>query len=377
MEKLKGITKLIEEIERISEIEKCLTCQCFYDTLLEFQEVLEKERLNRALKERLSRLIEKSKVTHNCLGCDPCYPVPISNALSEMIGSPSACTCGPVCEPVPAPSRTLPPKWGRGAPSWPIEQGEYIVGNKKSPVAVSTLGSDELPAVITERLGRDRFAIVGKTHTENIGIEKIVKNTISNPHIRFIILCGKDTRGHMAGQSLLSLFNEGVNHEKRIIGSRGQRPVLKNLELSEIQHFRTQVEIIDLIGCENIARIKENVRECKKKNPGRFDKALAIKRVPQIEASRPEKLILDPSGFFIIYPRKDKGKIYLEHYRADGTLNEIICGEDPVFIASTAVERGLVSRLDHAAYLGRELEKAYLSMIYGFKYVQDSAASKS
>jgi tetrahydromethanopterin S-methyltransferase subunit A len=366
MEKLNDITKLIEEIERISEIEKCLTCQCFYDTLMEFKEVLEKEKPGGDLNERLSRLIEKSKVTHDCLGCDPCYPVPVSNALHEIMGAEKECSCGPVCKPAPI-------KLTIKTPSWPVEQGEYIIGNQASPVAISTLGSDELPEVISKELG---IAIVGKTHTENIGIEKIVKNTITNPYIRFLIICGKDTRGHMAGQSLLSLFSEGVNQEKRITGSKGQRPVLKNLEFSEIEHFRKQAEVIDLSGLEDIKRIKGEVNLCKKKNPGRFDKALAIKRVPQIEASRPEKLILDPSGFFIIYPRKDEGNIYLEHYRADGTLNEIICGEDPVFITSTAIARGLVSKLDHTAYLGRELEKAYLSMIYGFQYIQDSPQGK-
>jgi len=361
MKKLNDITKLIEEIERISEIEKCLACQCFYDTLIEFNEVLEKEKLDEALKGRLSRLIEKSKVTHNCLGCDPCYPVPISNALYEIMGVEKVCSCGPVCKPTP---------------SWPIEQGEYIVGNKKSPVAVSTLGSDELTEVISKELGIDSFAIVGKTHTENIGIEKIVRNTISNPYIRFIILCGRDTRGHMTGQSLLSLFSQGINHEKRIIGSKGQRPVLKNLEFSEVEDFRKQVKVVDLIDCEDIARIEKEVKICKEKNPGRFEQTMAIKRVPQLEARRLEKLILDPSGFFIIYPKKEEGRIYLEHYKADGTLNEIIYGEDPVLIASTAIERNLVSRLDHAAYLGRELEKAYLSMIYGFQYIQDSATGK-
>ncbi|MBT9538148.1 MAG: DUF4346 domain-containing protein [Planctomycetota bacterium] len=61
------------------------------------------------------------------------------------------------------------------------------------------------------------------------------------------------------------------------------------------------------------------------------------------------------------------------HYRIDGILDEIIYGDNPVLIALTAIERGLVSRLDHAAYLRRELEKAYLSMTYGFKYVQDKA----
>lgn len=366
MEKLNDITKLIEEIERISEIEKCLTCQCFYDTLMEFKEILENEKLDEALNVRLSRLIEKSKVTHSCLGCDPCYPVPISNALHEISGLAVKSTCGPVCKPAPI-------KLIVKAPSWPVEQGEYIIGNQASPVAISTLGSDELPEVISKEVGIDNLAIVGKTHTENIGIEKVIKNTISNPDIRFLIICGKDTRGHGAGQSLLSLFNKGINYEKKIIGSEGQRPVLKNLEFSEVEHFRKQVEVIDLSGLEDIKRIEGEVNLCKEKNPGRFERTMAIKKAPQLEARNPEKLILDPSGFFIIYPKRNEGKIYLEHYRKDGTLNEIICGNDPISIASTAIEHGLVSRLDHAAYLGRELEKAYLSMIYGFKYIQDSA----
>lgn len=110
------------------------------------------------------------------------------------------------------------------------------------------------------------------------------------------------------------------------------------------------------------------------RNPGIFEKSLDVRRTPIVEAKRPDRrLILDPSGFFIIYPKKDEGRIYLEHYKADGTLNEIIYGESPVLIASTAIERGLVSRLDHAAYLGRELEKAFLSMTQGFQYIQDMA----
>jgi tetrahydromethanopterin S-methyltransferase subunit A len=373
MNKVKVISELIDEMEKISEIEKCLSCQCFYDVLLEFKEVLKKEKNLEDLEERLSRTIEKSIATHDCLGCDPCHPVSISNALSEMAGSSSTCSCGPVCQPMPHRDFVPHVKENR---SWPIEQGEYIIGDKTSPVAISTLGSDELPEVLAKRLGSEGFALVGKTHTENIGIEKIVKNTISNPHIRFIIICGNDTRGHMAGQSLLSFVQNGVDQGRRIIDSKGQRPVLKNLNFSAIQHFREQVSVIDLIGIEDLNRIEDEVKRCIEKNTGIFEKSFDVRRTPIIEAKRSDRLVLDPSGFFIIYPKKDEGRIYLEHYKADGTLNEVIYGEDPIAIAYTAIERGLVSRLDHAAYLGRELEKAYLSMLHGFLYVQDSATGK-
>ncbi len=368
MEDEKKLNKLIVEAEKISQIERCRTCRCFYDMLLEFREVLKKEMSDGEIEARLEGIVKASEVTHNCLGCDPCYPVPLSNVLSEMTGTP-AVTCTPM-------HKAAPMKLMRLTPSWPVEQGEYIVGQKAASVAISTLGSDELPSALITTLGKEGLAIVGKTHTENIGIEKIIKNTVTNPDIRFLILCGKDTRGHMPGQSLISLITHGVNHEKRIVNATGQRPVLKNLDFSEIEHFREQVEILNLISVEDLSAIQANIIACERRSPGRFDRTLTLKIIEKIEAQPHKRLVLDPSGFFIIYPKKEERRIYLEHYRADGTLNEIIYGEDPISIASTAIEQKLISRLDHAAYLGRELEKAYSSMCNGFQYIQDSAPGK-
>ena len=100
-------------------------------------------------------------------------------------------------------------------------------------------------------------------------------------------------------------------------------------------------------------------------------KSRRYKQATQIKAQECGRLIFDPSGFFVIKAVKDEHRIYLEHYKEDGALNEVIQGEDPISISCTAVEHGLVSRLDHAVYLGRELEKAYLCIIYGFRYIQD------
>jgi len=367
MKETNDLDKLLTDLANISANEKCRTCRCFYDTLVEFREVLNGKN-DEEMKRRLSGIMGNSEVTHDCIGCDPCLPVPVSNALSEIVGTPSLKTCRPEFKPV----NLMHIK--KTAQSYP-EQGEFIVGREKCPVAVSTLAGDDLPEKIAGHVGSINFAIVGRTHTENIGIEKIIKNTVSNPYIRFIILCGKDSKGHMAGQSMVSLFNNGIGYDRRIIGSRGQRPFLKNVELAEIEHFRSQVEIIDLMGSEDTVEIGKRIHSCVERNTGRFDKTLSVKKKPLIEAQKPRKLIIDPSGFFIIFPDRDDGRIYLEHYLKDGTLNETIYGNDPVLLASTAIERGLISRLDHAAYLGRELEKAYLSMCCGFKYIQDSAPS--
>jgi hypothetical protein len=95
-------------------------------------------------------------------------------------------------------------------------------------------------------------------------------------------------------------------------------------DFSEIEHFRSQVEAIDLINTEGISLIEEKVDACIANNPSRFDKTLKLRRVDRIEARQPRNLILDPSGFFIIYPKKEEGRIYPEHCKEDGTLNEVI-----------------------------------------------------
>ena len=56
--------------------------------------------------------------------------------------------------------------------------------------------------------------------------------------------------------------------------------------------------------------------------------------------------------------KKTKPTISFEGKRASEIYEEII-------------EKGLVTRLDHAAYLGKELEKAEIAMLTGKEYVQD------
>ena len=54
-------------------------------------------------------------------------------------------------------------------------------------------------------------------------------------------------------------------------------------------------------------------------------------------------------------------------------LTTIIEGHVAAELYMTAIDRNLVSRLDHAAYLGRELARAEHSLATGQHYVQDTA----
>ena len=366
------LSGLLDELESISREDRCRTCRCFQDTLQEFCLAAAKLSLFPPARERIAGLTAHADTLHDCLGCEPCLPVPVSNAIAEMSGRGTLPSGRSAC--APAAARTI--AFAGRAPLWPVELGEYVLGDPASPVAVCTLGSDSLPAALSDRIGRGAFALAGRTHTENIGIEKIVRNIVANPGIRFLVLCGREPKGHLPGTSLLELARNGIDDAQRIIGSPGQRPFLRNLGQAEVARFRVQVEIINQRGSEDIGQLAASVQDLGRRNPGKFDGTAVTDRVPVIEASDAGRLVLDPVGFFIIYPRKDTRTVLVEHYRNDGTLNAVITGADPALISLAAVERKLVSRLDHAAYLGREVEKAYRSMIHGFPYVQDSAPGK-
>jgi tetrahydromethanopterin S-methyltransferase subunit A len=66
----------------------------------------------------------------------------------------------------------------------------------------------------------------------------------------------------------------------------------------------------------------------------------------------------------------------LEHYTNPGVLDYVIEGETPSALYSAAIERGLLTRLDHAAYLGSELARAEETLLTGRPHVQDRAPGK-
>jgi tetrahydromethanopterin S-methyltransferase subunit A len=80
--------------------------------------------------------------------------------------------------------------------AWPYVPGKYFVVEPAAPVAVTTLGSVALAPELAKSAPKG-LCIVGKVETENIGIEKIIKNILSNPAIRFLICAGKEPPKHL------------------------------------------------------------------------------------------------------------------------------------------------------------------------------------
>jgi tetrahydromethanopterin S-methyltransferase subunit A len=137
-------------------------------------------------------------------------------------------------------------------PDYPPEEGRYLRGNDSSPVVVVIIlnrKEDEIPAEI-EKLVRTGVesgaALSGTVQTENIGFEKIICNVVANPNIRYAILSGPESEGHLTGEAFKALLKNGVDEKKRIVGSNSPHPLLYNLPMEFIERFRRQVTLVDL-----------------------------------------------------------------------------------------------------------------------------------
>jgi len=335
-----------DELRQAIAAKKCWRCGCFQDTVNTLQgPITINGELGSLLKEAHA-LFEPKR--YDCLGCEICWPAVAQNLAVEM---DPAVDEGGHCA-------TEEPEIRQG---WPPLPGDYRVTRFQAPVAVCTLNSDHL---IEELAGADidGLSIIGSLHTENLGIEHLIRNILANPYIRFLIVCGEDMRkaiGHLPGQSLISLMHHGVNERMRIIEAKGKRPFLKNLDTNHIDAFRQQVRVTEHIGTTDMHTLRKLIMDAVANDPGPFAGApFEVNPVPVEEAEMPARLRLDPAGYFILYLDQRHQRLMLEHYSNKGVLTRRFTASSAVSMYVTVINAELISRLDHAAYLGRELARA-------------------
>jgi tetrahydromethanopterin S-methyltransferase subunit A len=150
----------------------------------------------------------------------------------------------------------------------PIKHEDYI-GRRGKETAICTLSSIHLLENICKSSEvMDKILVVGRLLSENKGIDTIIKFTLSHPELHYIIVCGKEVRGHQAGQALLSLYENGINNNNNntdsmfIVGAKGPHPVLRS-SWEDVNAFRKQInKIYNLIGISDIEQIKKQIKIC-------------------------------------------------------------------------------------------------------------------
>ena len=167
---------------------------------------------------------------------------------------------------------------------YPPEEGRYVRGNDYSPVAVCVILDTfdfAIPPELNELVmsGIDSgAALSGMLQTENTGMERMICNIVANPNIRYIVLCGRESTGHLPGQSLLALKQNGVDEGKQIVGSKAPTPYLYNVPMELIDRFNQQIVSIINLLCKPGEKdtkapgldpkvIEEAVRSCYQETP--------------------------------------------------------------------------------------------------------------
>lgn len=270
------------QLAEAATAKKCWACGCLHDSLGAIERAFPPEHrphnLDATIREGRDRL---APTRYDCLGCEVCYPALAVNALNGAGGEP-------LVELDPCPAEKVEEREG-----WPPLPGSYTVLRYHAPVAVCTLTDGTLAEEVTRRAGPGG-AVVGTLQTENLGIERLIQNTLANPHVRFLVVCGTDSHqsiGHLPGQSLVALAHSGLDDRSRIRGARGKRPLLRNVRREAVEHFRLTVEVLDLVGTTEISTILHTAQECAARDPGPAEPFAPERVVMPLAGYLPERMV--------------------------------------------------------------------------------------
>ncbi|MDI6895825.1 DUF4346 domain-containing protein [Methanocella conradii] len=258
------------------------------------------------------------------------------------------------------PERMAGPAWD----TLPLALGAYLVScdGGKAAFAVSVLGN----AVLVGKVARARPAglcIAGWCEIGDIGMDKAIRDTITLPRARYLIVCGTDQRSRSAGSALLSLKANATTVPPQGVSK------------DEVEVFREHIDLVDMTWTDDVetivGKIDELSRSCPQGACGDCvikEKPVSAQRLPSVS---PWAGGLDPAGFFIIRPDAEKGTLTVEHYFYDCRLVRSISGRDKRAIFRAIIDNGWATQASHVAYLWRELARAERALRKGLRYVQD------
>lgn len=92
----------------------------------------------------------------------------------------------------------------------------------------------------------------------------------------------------------------------------------------------------------------------------------------EAEYNDEKEFVLDPTGYFLIRINQERRLIEVGFCNERNKVILKVVGKKPLDIYQQIINKEQLDiRKDHCAYLGRELQKAYLALQLGVEYVQD------
>lgn len=275
----------------------------------------------------------------------------------------------------------LPLLASRRPEKWPFVPGRYYVVDETASVIVVLPDNDALAESLAA-LSVHGLCMISAVCRSDSDVEKLIRNVEANLAVHCIVLAGGAGRKeYPAVEALSAIFDDdnSISEKARRI-AHGARGKLKAFDFAALQK---RVHVVNMLDCDEIdkivAGIVKHATEGHRPDAGfvvqGYDSTLGVQRVIA-PTSILHEYQADKAGRYII--GTDKKSIVVEHYNSKGELLRLIQGANARDICIMLIRNGWVSRLDHAAYLGRELTLAEIAVQQGVPYErkeEDAAGS--
>lgn len=139
---------------------------------------------------------------------------------------------------------------------WPILYKQVLhVKDPDNPVGVAVMWTER--QVVADLLKDVNYCAIGNLYS-SAGISAMIRNIYANPKLRKIILWGADLS--RSGQAFIEFMRNGVDENFFIIGDEKKGQIEKEIGREAIEHFRKNVEVINLRG-RQVSELKKTVAD--------------------------------------------------------------------------------------------------------------------
>jgi tetrahydromethanopterin S-methyltransferase subunit A len=257
--------------------------------------------------------------------------------------------------------------------TWPFASGPYYVVDETAPIVIVMPDNDALAEDLAALSIRGLCMICPVCRSVS-DIEKLTRNVEANLAIQFLVLVGGNGNSRVSMEALSAIFGDSDEiSDKAAALAHAVRGRLKSFDFDDLEK---RVRVVDMLDCVEPDRIIAGVSklgsEAIRPNTGFVvqgdDSEPGVERVlaPTNISSEYQE---DKAGTYAI--STDRKYIVVEHFDAKGKLLRRIEGTTARDLCITLIRNGWVSKLDHAAYLGRELTLAEIAIRDGTDYRQE------
>jgi len=129
---------------------------------------------------------------------------------------------------------------------------------------------------ITDELDPNSFCVAGQLYSKE-GINFIIRNILAKPSIRYLIICGTELSG--SGKVLADFFEKGIDNDYLVVGNDFAKidndylvvgndfaKIHKEIPKEFLDLIRENVKIENLIGIQDIKKVKEKINNYKPVN---------------------------------------------------------------------------------------------------------------